>query len=79
MGCRDDSGSDYGIFPTVSTDDRQGEADSDISFEFLCLKSALAFVGDSKATYGLEGSDGRFGDDLAAKQLDPISKITLLL
>jgi hypothetical protein len=62
----------------VSTDDKHGEADKEISLEFLGLNSCLAFAGDSKMVSGLEGNEVRCGDGLVAKQLDPISKITLL-
>jgi hypothetical protein len=53
-GCRDGSGNDGGMFPTVSIDDRPGDADSDISFEFLGFSSFLAFAGEAKMASGLE-------------------------
>jgi hypothetical protein len=74
----DDSGSDGGMFPTVSTEDGHGEADSVISLEFLGLKSFLRLAGDSNIASGLDGRGGRWMVDLPAMQLDPISKITLL-
>lgn len=72
VGCKDSSGSEDGMFPTVSTEASPGDADKETSLEFLVLKSPLAFTGDTKMAYGF-GFERRFGwEVLAAKQLDPI-------